>query len=176
MGVCDGHYWQQRQGRELTDLRDKRTQYDDAVEAFWRHVDKAGDCWLWTRSTSEGYGAVWWEGRKRGAHVIAYELTYGPLPAGTMPDHRCRNRLCVNPEHLRSATSKQNAENRSMSRNNTAGYRGVRRDRRGRRWVASARHHGVEHRVPGSFATAEEAGRAASALRAQLYTHSEEVA
>ncbi|QEA27073.1 hypothetical protein FGL91_00015 [Microbacterium sp. CBA3102] len=125
-------------------------------------------------AASEGYGVVWWEGRRRGAHVIAFELTHGDLARGTVPDHRCRNRLCVNPDHLRPATAKQNAENRGPQSNNSSGYRGVRKDRRGKRWVASARHFGVEHRVPGSFASPEEANLAAIALRSRLFTHAEE--
>lgn len=173
-GLCGGHYLREREGKALRPLRRKRTRRDDPIEHFWSRADKRSACWIWTGALTEGYGAVHWEGRKRGAHVIAYELTYGPLPAGMVPDHRCRNRACVNPEHLRPATHKQNAENKGPQSNNASGYRGVRKDRTGKRWLASARHHGIEHRVPGSFATPEEANVAAIELRSRLFTHAEE--
>lgn len=174
MGLCDGHYWQQRHGKDLTALRPKRTRDDDPAEWFWSRVDKTGECWEWQGPTSDGYGDLYWNGRKDRAHRVSFMLTCGAISEGMLVDHRCRNRRCVNPSHLREATSKQNNEN--VGPRGSSGYRGVKKDRRGKRWVAAARHNGVEHRVPGSFATAEEASRAASALRAQLFTHAEEVA
>lgn len=174
LGLCDGHYLQQRQGKVLVPLRTKRTQADDPREAFWARVDKTGECWEWQGAASDGYGDIWWEGRKDRAHRVSYALEVGEIGDGMYVDHRCRNRICVRPSHLREATPKQNNEN--VGPRGSSGYRGVRKDRRGTRWVASAKHNGVVHSVPGSFATAEEASRAAAALRAQLFTHSEEVA
>lgn len=174
--LCDGHYWQSRNDKPLTPLRSKRVNSDDEVEHFWMRVDKSGDCWLWTGALDQGYGAVQWRGRVLRTHRVAYEIEHGRIPAGMMVDHICRNRTCVNPQHLRLATAKQNAENRGPQSNSRSGYRGVRRDRRGRYWIAYARHHGVEHRVPGSFASPERASVAAVELRARLFTHAEDVA
>lgn len=70
----------------------------------------AGDCWLWTGSIhKDGYG----EGspmrhKKYMAHRLAYELYVGQIPDGLTIDHLCRNRRCVNPEHLRTLTIKEN--------------------------------------------------------------------
>ena len=73
------------------------------VERFWRHVRKTETCWLWTGPTSRGYGrfhVVWNQPAVR-AHRFAWEITYGPVPAGRMVLHRCiATPACVRPSHL----------------------------------------------------------------------------
>ncbi|MBO0884191.1 MAG: HNH endonuclease [Mycobacterium sp.] len=44
----------------------------------------------------------------RGAHVFAYELLVGPIPTGMQLDHLCRNRSCVNPDHLEPVSQRVN--------------------------------------------------------------------
>jgi hypothetical protein len=78
-----------------------------AVEAatferrFWDRV-VAADCWIWAGGlTTAGYGRASVPGKGRqAAHRIAYELLVGPIPEGLTLDHLCRNRACVNPDHL----------------------------------------------------------------------------
>jgi len=58
-------------------------------------------CWEWTGSLDQnGYGMVRWQGPTRRAHRVIYELVRGPIPDGMEIDHLCRNRCCVNPDHL----------------------------------------------------------------------------
>lgn len=58
-------------------------------------------CYDWQRSKDkDGYGYFRAGRRVIRAHKFYYELKYGPVAPGMELDHRCRNRGCVNPEHL----------------------------------------------------------------------------
>ena len=78
-------------------------------------VDAGTDCWISGYSTaSHRYAQVaWWEGdvqRNSTAHRAAYVYHSGEqIPEGMVVDHRCPNRECVNPSHLRLLTNAQNA-------------------------------------------------------------------
>jgi len=65
-------------------------------------------CTLWLGAQNgKGYGQI--TGcRKRKAHVVAWEIQRGPVPNGLVLDHICRNRQCINPDHLRAVTPRQN--------------------------------------------------------------------
>ncbi len=76
---------------------------------FWAKVEKTEGCWLWTGALdSDGYGNVNRSKKSVGAHRYAYELLVGPIPAGMVLDHICRNRRCVNPAHLDPVTNREN--------------------------------------------------------------------
>jgi len=67
-------------------------------------------CWKWVGSRNgNGYGNFYWNGRLRNAHRFAYEHFVGLIPEGLEPDHLCRNRWCVNFEHLEPVTHKENS-------------------------------------------------------------------
>ncbi|MEV0115551.1 HNH endonuclease signature motif containing protein [Streptomyces sp. NPDC050844] len=69
-----------------------------------------GGCWHWTGHIKpNGYGQVTVGGRKFNAHRFAYEALRGPIPDGLVIDHLCRNRRCVNPDHLEPVTHQTNA-------------------------------------------------------------------
>ena len=76
---------------------------------FWNKVNRTDTCWLWTGyRNKDGYGEY---ASKylvtRLAHRIAYGLDKGELPKLSL-DHLCRNRHCVNPDHLEPVTTKVN--------------------------------------------------------------------
>ena len=147
----------------------------DAERRFWAKVDKSGDCWLWTGAcnSSRGYGLVTIARKTYYAHRIAYEWLVGPIPAGRQLDHRpsCP-RHCVNPQHLRPVTNKQNQENVTVRRDSKSGVRGV-------YWVpdcgkyrAQVRHNRKLLNV-GYYLTLEEAKAAVIAKRNELFTHND---
>lgn len=73
-------------------------------------ADEATGCWIWQRGISEGYGVVG-DGRNgstKYAHRAYYERAKGPIPPGLHIDHWCRNRACVNPDHLEAVTQGDN--------------------------------------------------------------------
>lgn len=74
---------------------------------FWTKVDRIdGGCWEWRGAIHpNGYG-TWTVARadKRTTsvrpHRVAWYNIRGPIPDGLVLDHACRNRTCVNPDHL----------------------------------------------------------------------------
>ena len=145
-------------------------------DRFWPKVDKTETCWLWTGAKNKAgygnFGSGGRYGRTLGPHRVAYELCIGPIPPGMHIDHMCHNKLCVNPQHLRLATNKQNHENYvGVFANNTSGVRGVRKPRHGNVWVTEVQHNG--QRYIKRFADFDEACAYVVELRNQLFTHND---
>lgn len=172
--LCRLHYNRLRRWGHLDEEQRSKEMFEhaklDAVRAFWQSVDKRGDCWVWLGSVHRGYGRISWLGQSRYVHRISFELAYGHIPEGMQIDHRCHTRRCVNPEHLRLVTPKQNCEHLTgaNANNKSSGLRGVTRNHN--KWKAEVRHN-RKHYYLGTFETVEEANSAAVAARKQLFTH-----
>ena len=81
----------------------------DSVEGrFWANVVMVENCWEWAGvRNQDGYGRMRVHGRYVTAHRLAYEIRKGPSPDGLTLDHLCRNRGCVNPDHLDAVSHKE---------------------------------------------------------------------
>jgi hypothetical protein len=91
-----------------------------SAERFWAKVQKGAPdaCWPWTGNAAGGrnggrYGQFTItvgpnQQRHLGAHVYAYELTYGPVPDGLEVLHACDRAICCNPAHLSAGTHAEN--------------------------------------------------------------------
>lgn len=69
-------------------------------------------CWEWTKCRDKsGYG----KGATPDAyaHRSSHKLFIAPIPSGLEVDHKCRNRACGNPQHLRLLTHADNMKHRS---------------------------------------------------------------
>jgi len=141
-------------------------------QRFWDKVNKTDSCWEWTAGTNPaGYGRFRFNERVMMSHRVSYELIIGPIPDGLLLDHMCHNKVCVNPEHLRPVTSKQNGEHR-IDLGSSSGFRGVHWHKRIQKWQASVRHNDKLHHV-GYFTDLAEANSAVVAKRNDLYTHND---
>lgn len=67
------------------------------ADRFWEKVTKTDTCWLWTAGKGlNNYGQF----QNKFAHRVAYELTKGEIPNGSIVLHSCDVKLCCNPAHL----------------------------------------------------------------------------
>lgn len=82
------------------------------LERFEERVTKTKKCWVWN-----GYVNVYGYGEARfkdfgyklvKAHRLSHLLFKGEIPEGLCIDHLCRNKVCVNPNHLEAVTLDEN--------------------------------------------------------------------
>jgi hypothetical protein len=115
-------------------------------------VSLVGECVPWSGTINkEGYGHVY-VGCKPGsvsitglAHRVIYERAKGPIPDGLCIDHLCRNRACVNPEHMEPVTIGENTRRGDLAKLTWDDAKTIRRCGGGVR--ATARRYGIDHSV-----------------------------
>ena len=170
-GMCQAHY--QKWSKYGDPLKVVQHQPRGSVlERLAQSFKYSPYCWVWTRHTTKGYGRISVGGTQREAHRVAYELFVGEIPENYEVDHKCNNRPCVNPQHLRLATRGENAQNmRGARSDSTTGYRGVQYMPKRGTYIALASFKGQRYTNGTNHKTAEDANLAAIELRNRLYTH-----
>lgn len=124
------------------------TRVDDTLEDYIGQSSvRVGDCLVWTEAVSaDGYGRFRHNGKNVYAHRAAYGLAHPDEPLPPTLDHTCHNRRCVDVNHLRPVTTKENtrsligATSRSQS-----GVRGVSWEAVRGKWQASVQSEGKNH-------------------------------
>ena len=127
-GLCGAHRAKRRRyGDALGAGRGRLIESNS--KRFWAKVQVSDGCWEWMGSLVDGYGTFRYDpegdedyyhnsraqaGKSRNtkaikAHRYSYYLARGVWPmSGLHIDHLCRNRKCVNPEHLEQVTQAEN--------------------------------------------------------------------
>ena len=86
-----------------------------AQRAYSRWVKSPDGCLISTYSVaSHGYAQIGWGSKVNGrgmttAHRAAWSHVKGRIPDGMTIDHICKNRRCVNVDHLRMLSNFENA-------------------------------------------------------------------
>ncbi len=81
-------------------------------DRFWSKCmpEPNSGCWLWIAGfvADTGYGKFWIDGKTERAHRVSYRALTGAIPTDRIIDHVCRERSCVNPDHLDIVTHYEN--------------------------------------------------------------------
>lgn len=73
------------------------------------YVIQENGCWEWVGALDRGgYGRMNVGGAAHLAHRFLYEQANGPIPTDAQCDHLCRQRSCVNPDHIEVVSQREN--------------------------------------------------------------------
>lgn len=65
---------------------------------------------VYDKRKDHDYGKLWDGSRLTYMHRLAHEVWIGPIPAGLDVMHRCDRPRCIEPRHIKAATSKENSQ------------------------------------------------------------------
>ncbi len=83
----------------------------DILRRVWRYIDITGSgCWLWTGPTNrDGYAhnlAI--NGDRYLPHRLMFSWFKWDIPPGLTIDHVCKQKTCMNPDHMEPVTGGEN--------------------------------------------------------------------
>jgi hypothetical protein len=98
---------------------------DDIIQKVLGRVEHVAGkletpCWQWMGPTSgdagrgKGYPRMNLSNQTVAVHRVVYTHFNGYIPGRKQIDHKCKNRRCVNPEHLEMLTHKENQRRRDQ--------------------------------------------------------------
>lgn len=108
-GWCEAHYrrWKRNGSIGPAQVHGYERSVRERLDAYTA-VAPSG-CWEWTGAIDRnGYGRIRVNGKLDRAHRASYETHVGQIPDGLHIDHLCRNRRCLNPDHLEPVTPAEN--------------------------------------------------------------------
>ena len=99
----------------------RRSEIHQKVYANVR-IDPETGCHIWQGSDSGngrggGYPRMCLNGQTVAVHRVMYTHVHGYIPGKKQIDHLCRNRMCVNPNHLEMVTHRENQRRRDNAYN-----------------------------------------------------------
>ena len=120
VGLCKGHNTQLYKKGRLTPIRTLRGRqksiYDsdtlaELIEILLERAESIDNgCLIRRASRTEEYPSVMWRGRRRPVSRLVLENKLGRiLPSDSVGRHRCRNKECINPDHLEEGSYYDNA-------------------------------------------------------------------
>lgn len=125
-GYCKMHYQRNRKG---LDMNLPHRSEILPMERLMNHVVKdrgpKGECWEYVRNKNkQRHMQIVIDGKQTLAHRFSWEHHNNQkIPEGMCILHSCDNPPCVNPDHLRTGTNKENAEDRE-ERGRSRNYKG----------------------------------------------------
>jgi len=87
------------------------------------HVNPITGCRIWDGAKDpSGYGAIHLYDQYLAIHRVAYEIWVSPIPEGKILMHECDNPSCIEPQHLKIGTTKDNNKDRSLKGRTNRSY------------------------------------------------------
>jgi hypothetical protein len=140
-----------------------RERFDEQV-----YPDPNSGCFIWCGCrSSKGYGNFLLDGKRTGAHRVAWLLAHGAIPTGAHVLHKCDTPACVNPDHLFLGTNQENQEDKARKGRGRRGALPFGVIRRAGAFEARVNFRG-RRLYAGRHSSAAEASAAALLLRQRL--------
>ena len=116
-----------------------------------KYIVASNGCWIWTGKKNKlGYGTITVNGVETRAHRAMYFMLNPDSDKNKVVMHVCDNPSCINPEHLKLGTQKENLEDmRTKGRGKGGAPKGNKNAKGNTGWTKGGIVH-ILNRVPAS--------------------------